>query len=60
MKTSIKLVLACFICQLLGGLIAAPIGMLVAYFQLGVLDPSLVMDTTMPLAMVIQFVLMLI
>ena len=58
MKTSIKLVFACLICQLLGGLIAAPIGMLLSYFQAGEVDQVLMMDYTMPLAMVIQFALM--
>ena len=58
MKTSIKLVFACLICQLLGGLIAAPIGMLIAYFQAGEVNQVLMMDYTMPLAMVIQFALM--
>lgn len=59
MKSAIKLVFACLICQLLGGLIAAPIGMLISYVQAGEVDQVLMMDYTMPLAMVVQFALML-
>ena len=58
MKSAIKLVFACLICQLLGGLVAAPIGMLIVFVQTGQVDQELMMDYTMPLAMVTQFALM--
>ena len=59
MKSAIRLVFACLICQLLGGLIAAPVGMLISFVQAGEVDQVLMMDYTMPLAMVLQFALML-
>ena len=58
MKSAIKLVFACLICQLLGSMLAAPIGMLISFVQAGEVDEVLMMDYTMPLALVLQFALM--
>ena len=58
MKTAIKLVLMCFLAQLLGTLIASPISLLIAYIQSGTVDQELTLSYAMPLGMWLQFFLM--
>lgn len=58
MKTAIKLVLVCLLCQLLGALIASPVGLLISYIYSGEVSTELSIHYTMPLAMLLQFVLM--
>lgn len=58
MKQAFKLVVVCMLAQLLGALIAGPIGLLMSYVQLGVVDKTAAESISTPLGMVMQFVLM--